>query len=923
VFKTGIGLAYWKETPIILKRQATCDPEPDCPLSTVKFDSMTDPSPLDRFHFTKTTLPNGLDIVVRRQEQLPLVAINLWYHVGSKNEERTQRGFTHLFEHLMFEGSEHYPGDFFKHLQPLGANINGSTSSDRTNYFVDLPTVHAERALAMESDRMAHLLGALDERKLTIQKGVVTNEYRQNYANRPYGMVWSLIAEALYPPQHPYSWLTIGSMEDIERASMEDVSAFFRRYYVPSNASLAVVGDLDEDHALALAERYFGAIPGGTPALRPWAPTPSLAEDREIVLRDRVELDRIYLTWPTVPHFHDDDAALILLGDVLARGRASRLYRRLVLEEQVAQDVSAYQSGRELAGSFGIIVTLRPSRSMDQARDLVDVELRALAESEVTVEELQRVQNMRVAGFYFALEHIGGFGGVADRLNAYNIFRGDPALIGTDVRRFREVTSPMIRAVVQRHITGQPRVALSVIGRGGAGHAVAPDRTSVPEGRESPGFAAPLPEALHLRSGMPLWVFPRRDLPTVAGSIVIPGGGGLQRPEQGGLAQLTADMLDEGTTTRSAADIAMAVEAMGASISVSCGWDGTYVGFRCLAPDLERTLDLAADILINPTFPDVEWRRVHAQTLAALRAELDSAEARAYRALLKALYGTGHPYRFPLGGTEEIVVGIVADDLKAFHNRYLVPGTASVVVAGDVDPAAVAELLDRHLAGWRGPVVTLPDLPDGELSPQPRILLLDRPGAPQAVVRAGHRGIARLDPTFDPLLVFNQILGGQFTSRLNEKLREERGFTYGVRSQFECRRFAGPFSIGTSLQSDRLAEAIDDIRNEVTAILSDRPPTQEELDNARRSLIEGHPRHLETPSALVSRYGTLLVHGLPADYEASFADRLAGIERDTLIEAARAAILPESLVVVVVADTSRVLESLKTLDWARLELIDD
>ncbi|MHB1557943.1 MAG: M16 family metallopeptidase, partial [Isosphaeraceae bacterium] len=229
---------------------------------------MTDSDPLDRFHFTRTTLANGLDVILRHQEGPPIVAVNLWYHVGSKNEERTQRGYTHLFEHLMFEGSLHYPGDFFKHLQPLGANINGSTSSDRTNYFVDLPTPHAELALAMESDRMANLLGALDEHKLTIQKGVVTNEYRQNYANRPYGMAGSLIAEALYPPQHPYSWLTIGNMEDVARASMDDVAAFFRRFYVPSNASLALVGDIDEDRGLALAEKYFGGIPGGTPSLR-------------------------------------------------------------------------------------------------------------------------------------------------------------------------------------------------------------------------------------------------------------------------------------------------------------------------------------------------------------------------------------------------------------------------------------------------------------------------------------------------------------------------------------------------------------------------------------------------------------------------------------------------------------------------------
>ncbi len=595
---------------------------------------MIDSDPLDHFHFTRTTLTNGLDVIVRRQQGPPLVAVNLWYHVGSKNEERTQRGFTHLFEHLMFEGSLHYPGDFFKHLQPLGANINGSTSSDRTNYFVDLPTSHAELAIAMESDRMANLLGALDQQKLTIQKGVVTNEYRQNYANRPYGMVGSLIAEALYPPQHPYSWLTIGSMEDVGRATMDDVSAFFRRFYVPSNASLSLVGDIDEERGIALAERYFGAISGGTPALRPFTGESRLDQDRSIVLRDRVELDRVYLTWPTVSHFQPDDAPLVLLADILARGRASRLYRRLVVDEQVAQDVSAHQSGRELAGSFGLVVTLRPGHAIERARELVEAELTALAAGAATADELTRVQNMRASGFYFALEHIGGFGGVADRLNAYNVFRGDPALIATDLRRFREVSLGQVGEVAGRYLAGKPRVILSVVGRSSAGQkqsAAVPDRAMPPQPQPAAGFAVPLPQIVELAAGIPLWIFPRRELPTVAGSIVIPGGGTLHAPRQGGLAQLTSDMLDEGTTHRSAAEIALAVEAMGASISASCGWDGAYVGFRCLKSDLEATLDIAFDILLNPSFPEKEWRRVHGQMLAALRAERDSAEARAYR----------------------------------------------------------------------------------------------------------------------------------------------------------------------------------------------------------------------------------------------------------------------------------------------------
>ncbi len=883
---------------------------------------MTDSTPLDDFHFTKTTLKNGLDVIVRRQAHLPIVAINLWYHVGSKNEERTQRGFTHLFEHLMFEGSQHYPGDFFKHLQRFGANINGSTSSDRTNYYVDLPTAHAELAMAMESDRMANLLDALDDEKLRIQKGVVKNEYRQNYANRPYGMVWSLLAETLYPPHHPYSWLTIGVMEDIERATMEDVSAFFRRYYVPSNASLSIVGDLDESRAIALAERYFGTIAGGTPALRPWAPAPSLTEDREIVVHDRVELDRLYLIWPTVPHFHDDDAPLLLLADLLGRGRSSRLYRKLVLEEQIAQEVNVYQSGRELAGSFGIVVTIRPGRSIREARDLIQAELVAMESSGAGEDELERVQNLRVAGFCFALEHMGGFGGVADRLNAYNVFRGDPGLIGSDVRRFQSVTLEEIRESARRYVTGRPCVALSVLGRKETDRGVPPlDRKAAPPRLEATGYEAPTPQVLRLRCGLQLWVFPRRDLPTAAGSIVMAGGAGLQ-PDLPGLAQLTADMLDEGTTIRTAAQIAMAAEAKGITISASCGWDGCYVGFKCLSHDLATALDLSADILINPTFPEAEWRRVHGQTLAALRAERDNAEARAYRALLQALYGAGHPYRFPLGGTEDSVRSISVDDSRAFHASAMVPGRAAIVVAGDVDVETLADELDRRLAHWRGPEITLPRIPDVELSARPRILLLDRPGAPQAVVRAGHRGIDRLHPAFDHMLMFNQILGGQFTSRLNAKLREERAVTYGVRSQFECRRSAGPFSIGTSVQSDRIGQALEDIRHELAAFVTGRPPTQEELDDARRALVEGQPRHFETPSALVNRFASLLIHQLPADHEAGFTDRLMKIDRESLIQSARSLIHPDALVAVVVADAAQVLESLKQLDWADPELIE-
>jgi zinc protease len=452
---------------------------------------MNSPLQLDSIRFTKTTLSNGIDVIARRQGPLPVVAVNLWYHVGSKNEERRQRGFAHLFEHLMFEGSEHYPGDFFKPLQRLGASINGSTSSDRTNYYEDIPSAHVELALAMESDRMGHFLPALSDEKIRNQKDVVKNEYRQNVANRPYGVVSRLMAEAMFPPGHPYSWTTIGVMEDVEAATRDDFEAFFRRFYVPGNASLAIVGDIDEDRALGLAERYFGDLPGGTKSLKPWTPDPSLAAGFALKVHDRVQLDRVYLAWHTVPQFSADDSALVLLADILGRGKSSRLFRKLVVEKGMVQDASSYQSGRELAGTFGVTATLRPGQSWETARDLIDVEIARIADDGVDEAELTRVKNARVAGFIYALDNVGGFGGVADRLNAYNTYLGDPGRITSDLDRYQAVNAEAIRQAARKFLVGSHRGSLTVVGRSTATTTLPPlDRSDILDRQRLPGSSA-------------------------------------------------------------------------------------------------------------------------------------------------------------------------------------------------------------------------------------------------------------------------------------------------------------------------------------------------------------------------------------------------------------------------------------------------
>jgi zinc protease len=593
------------------------------------------------------------------------------------------------------------------------------------------------------------------------------------------------------------------------------------------------------------------------------------------------------------------------------------------VDRQLAQDVSAYHAGRELAGTFGITVTLRPDRSIDEVRVILEQEIREIADCGVSADELARVVTMKTASFFFALEHMGGFGGVADRLNAYNIFRNDPALVTADLMRFRLVTVESIGEVAVRYLHDKPRVTLSVLGRKSSTVHSPVDRKAAPSSAAPAAYRAPLPERLKLGNGIPIWVLSHAELPTIAMTVALGGGGSLQPPARAGLAQLTISMMDEGTRSRSATQIAMAAEAMGTSLSTSLNWDGAFVSIRCLSSVLEPSLDLLVDILRWPSFPPSEWERVHAQTIAGLRAERDSAEARAYRGLLAALYDDSHPYRHPLEGAESVVAELGRAEAVEFHQRFLGPARAGVIIAGDVHADAIVKLLEARLGDWEGPGVTAPLIPDPFLASRPRILLLNRPGAAQAAVRVGHVGIARSDVDYEHAMLINHVLGGQFTSRLNEKLREERGLTYGVRSQFDCRLGRGPFSIATSVQTDKVAEALSEMCVEVRALLGDLPATQTELEDSRRALIEGQTRHFETPPALVNRYANLFIHDLPIDHYATFPERLAEVNLDALNAAMHRQMHPDSLIAVVVADVDEVGKSLKRLEWADLELVQD
>jgi zinc protease len=427
--------------------------------------------------YTKHTLGNGMPVLIHEDRRCPIVAVNLWYHVGSKNEQPGRTGFAHLFEHLMFEGSEHYDHGFFQPLQQAGAILNGSTNSDRTNYWEVMPANSLELALWMESDRMGHLLPALTEEKFRNQVDVVLNERRQNYENRPYGMVVMAIVAALFPPDHPYHWLTIGSPDDLHAASLDDVTTFFKRYYHPANASLALAGDVDTDRALALVDSYFGGIDRG-PAVEPLAcPTPSPLDVR-LVIEDRVELPRLYLNWVSPAIFADGDADLDLVADVLADGKSSRLYKSMVYERRLSTDVAAVQQSRELSGFFQVIATGAPGRALGELEVAMTAEIARVAETGMTEVELQKSLAQAEAQFVYRVQTVGGFGGKSDQLNQYSVFVGDPGYFDRDLQRYRDASAQSVAAAARRYLVASPRVAVSVVPTGRLDLAL-PDSTKV------------------------------------------------------------------------------------------------------------------------------------------------------------------------------------------------------------------------------------------------------------------------------------------------------------------------------------------------------------------------------------------------------------------------------------------------------------
>jgi zinc protease len=617
-------------------------------------------SGVPKVEFEKYTLPNGLQVILHVDRKLPVVHVNQWFHVGSKNERPGRTGFAHLFEHMMLQGSKNLPGEYTTHLEKAGATlptgVNGTTNNDRTIYFATVPSANFEYLLWVESDRLATLLDAVTKEALDNQRDVVKNERRQRNENQPYGLALKLISENIYPKGHPYSWMTIGSHEDLTAASLEDIKEFFKTYYTPNNLSLVIAGDFDPTEAKRLVEKYFGGIPPGPPLERLKRWLPKLEGEKIVEMKDRVPQERVYINWPTPALFDAGDAELDLAATIMTGGLSARLNKTLVYDRQLATSVTAAQSSRELSSVFTVTATARAGTRLEQIEQLVTDEIARLAKEGPTAEELRRAQARWEYSFVSRLERIGGFGGKADQLNSYNTYWGDPGRFEDDFARYRNATAEGMRDAVAQWLDTRNRLVVRFrLESAGRESQATLDRSKPPPIGADLRFDVPAVKAARLENGLEVLVIERRDLPKVAVSLVTKAGPVADPPAKAGVARLMQKTIDRGTRTRSALQIAGELGDLGTSLAGSVGRESTQILMEVLKRNLAPAMTVFADVARNPTFPAEEVERERKKHLDALAQEAKNADYVSIRVTNMLMYGREHPYGRPDGGLPSTV----------------------------------------------------------------------------------------------------------------------------------------------------------------------------------------------------------------------------------------------------------------------------
>jgi zinc protease len=916
---------------------------PACSRTATEQPAQTAAADIPKIEFEKYTLPNGLDVIISEDHRLPLVAVNIWYHVGPANEEPGRTGFAHLFEHMMFQGSKHVPGDtHFRLLEGAGgSDLNGTTDFDRTNYFETVPSDRLELALWLESDRMGYLSDKIDQVNLSNQQDVVRNERRQSVENQPYGIVEEEEFHLLFPKTHPYYASVIGSHADIQAAKLEDVKNFFKLYYAPNNASLVIVGDVDKAATKALVEKYFGPLKRGNPVPKPTVQTPPITAERRAVVQDRVELPRVYMAWLTSPFFAPGDADADIASIALGGGRSSRLYKKLVYEKQIAQDVQVQQYSLTLGSVFQLQATARPGHTAEELEKAIDEELTKFRDAGPDQTEVDRARNVLETRTIQGLETFGGFGGVANRLNTYNHYVGDPGYLPKDIQRYRDVTPATVKAFASQQLQNSARVVVhGVPGTQNLGAAVPTPKQAAakpgagaesinadeawrhepPPAGQARALQVPVPTSFQLPNGLTVLLNERPGIPFVSASLVFKSGSDSNPADKPGLANFTATMLDEGTATRSALQIADEVAYLGGSLTTSSTMDATQISASSLRRNFPSLLDLVADVARHPSFPAEEVDRQRASRLASLVQQRENPTQVANTVLSAALYGPNHPYGYPELGTEAANKAMTRDDMQKFWTQNLVPNNAALVVSGQISAADLRPMVEKAFGDWAKGAPVQPSL-GAPATTSARVVLVDKPGTPQTQVRVASIGVPRATPDYEVLNVMNEALGGLFSSRININLREQHGYTYGARSQFVFRRSAGPFLVASGVRTDVTGPAVGEIFKEVRR-MRETPLTADELNLSKDSLIRSLPSEFETSARVTASTATMYVYDLGLDYYTKLSARFAAITADQARAAAEKYLVPEKMVVVAVGDRAKIRPELQKLNLGATEMRD-
>jgi predicted Zn-dependent peptidase len=872
-------------------------------------------------------LDNGLTVVVATDRKAPVVAVHVWYHVGGKDEPADRHEFAHWFEHLMFKGSEHWDKEYTLPFEAVGAtDQNGTTSADRTNYFQTVPSTALDMALWMESDRMGHLLGALDQATLDAERGIVRNEKRQR-ENQPYGGVWDRILRASYPAGHPYHVPDIAADQLLEGATLEEAKDWFRTWYGAANATLVLAGDIDVATARAKVERYFGDIEAGPPLSRHKAWIAPRTDSRREVMADRVAQTRIYRTWNVPPTTDADIDRLGLIAQVLGGSAASRLDARLVHGEQLADSVSAFTYGQEIAGLFGITADVRDGVDPAVVERALDEELARLIADGPTRAELERARTTLVAGFVRGIEKVGGFSGKAEVLAECQVFHGDAGCFRRQLATLEAATPDELRAVARRWLAhGDYTLVVTPYPR----HQAKPsnvDRSAGPPATEAfPALAFPGLERATLRNGIPVVLARRAGVPLVQVQALFDAGFAADAGGKLGTAAFAMAMLDEGAGDYDALAFKAAAEDLGAVLGAGAGLDTSSASLSALKDRLDPSLALFATMLREPRLAASDLERVRQNWLARIAQEKTQPNAIAQRLLPPLLYGQGHAYAIPFtgSGSEASITALTRTDLDAHLARWIRPDNLRFVATGDITLDELVARLERHFGDWRAPVAPRGSKAVAAVAAPtaPRVFLVDRPDAEQSVILGGILVPSSRDPQALITETANTVFGGMFTARLNTNLREQKNWSYGAYSSIGGAREQRPLFIAAPVQRDRTVDALAEILREIDDYTGTRPASADELARVIVNDVRGLPGSYETGASVLGALVGIEVYGRPDDWVRTLKPRIEAQTLDDVHKAARAIFRKDAMTWIIVGDLARIEAPIRALGIGAVQVLD-